>query len=171
MACNVKTVFLSGLILLTGAVTTATAQDTNQQTMSLSTNGWQTSCNAISRKAVQECRLQTSAVLTGKGQRLVDFSIQIPDENAQPVMMLRVPLEVSLNDGIAMQVDEGKLFSYSFQSCNNSGCYVGSPLDKDLLAAMIKGNNIAVSFKNTVKNDISLTLPLTGFGEAYESVK
>lgn len=168
---NVKAFCLGALVVIMGAVVQATAQESNQQTLSLTTSGWQTSCNAVNRKAAVECRVEANAVLTESGQRLTDFTIRVPEAKAQPLLMVRVPLEVSLSVGITMKVDEGKLFSYSLQTCNTSGCYFGNPLDKDLLAAMIKGKQLIMTMQDTSQNDISLTLPLNGFAEAFTLVK
>lgn len=186
-----KTFCLTGVVLLGGALSStmspalaqadkkpaaaaapaAAAPADNQQTLQMTTSGWQTRCGAKDRKAPLECVVEASAVLNNNGQRLTDFSVRIPDAKAAPVMMVRVPLEVQLTAGVNLKVDEGKVFSYPLQTCNNNGCFLGNPLDQDLLAAMIKGKNIVVSFKDTVQNDIRLTLPLDGFGDAFNAVK
>ena len=177
-----KKAALTGLaLLLAGAFAPVMAQETkqtenaapsaNQQTLSLATSGWQTRCSAKDRKAALECVIEASAVLNNNGQRLTDFSIRIPEPKAAPVMLLRVPLEVSLAAGVNVKVDEGKLFSYPLQTCNNNGCFIGNKLDQDLLKALIKGNNLVIAFKDTAQNDIRLSLPLNGFGDAFAAVK
>lgn len=147
------------------------APSANQQTLSLATSGWQTRCSAKDRKAALECVVEASAVLNNNGQRLTDFSIRVPEPKAAPVMLLGVPLEVSLAAGVNVKVDEGKLFSYPLQTCNNDGCFIGNKLDQDLLKAMLKGSNLAISFKDTAQNDIRLTLPLNGFSDAFTAIK
>ena len=176
-----KAAFTGLTLLLVGAFASARAQETkkaeettqqaNQQTLSLVTSGWQTRCSAKDRKVALECVVEASAVLNNNGQRLTDFSIRVPEPKAAPVMLLRVPLEVSLAAGVNVKVDEGKLFSYPLQTCNNNGCFIGNKLDQDLLKALIKGNNLVIAFKDTAQNDIQLTLSLNGFNNAFEAIK
>lgn len=178
----IKKAALTGLtLLLAGAFAPAIAQEAkqpenaapsaNQQTLSLATSGWQTRCSAKDRKTALECVVEASAVLSNNGQRLTDFSIRVPEPKAAPVLLLRVPLEVSLAAGVNVKVDEGKVFSYPLQSCNNHGCFIGNKLDQDLLKALIKGSNVVIAFKDTAQNDIRLSLPLNGFGDAFAAVK
>ncbi|MCF7647247.1 invasion associated locus B family protein [Bacillus subtilis] len=176
-----KAALASLTLLLAGAFAPAIAQEAkqpenatplaNQQTLSLATSGWQTRCSAKDRKTALECVVEASAVLSNNGQRLTDFSIRVPEPKAAPVMLLRVPLEVSLAAGVNVKVDEGKVFSYPLQSCNNNGCFIGNKLDQDLLKALIKGSNLVITFKDTAQNDIRLSLPLNGFGDAFAAVK
>lgn len=170
MQTKIIAMCLVGLGALTVASLPAKAEN-QQQTLSLTTSGWQSRCVAKDRKAPLECVVESYAVLSNNDQRLTDFSIRVADAKAQPVMMVRIPLEVSLSAGINLKVDEGKTFSYPLQTCNNNGCFIGNVFDKDLLTAMIKGQNIVVSFKDTAQNDIRLTLPLNGFSNAYDGVK
>ena len=182
MRTIMKKAALTGLtLLLAGAFAPVMAQETkqtenaapsaNQQTLSLATSGWQTRCSAKDRKAALECVVEGSAVLNNNGQRLTDFSIRVPEPKAAPVMLLRVPLEVSLAAGVNVKVDEGKLFSYPLQTCNNNGCFTGNTLGPDLLKVMLKGSNLVISFKDTAQNDIRLTLPLNGFSDAFTAIK
>lgn len=176
-----KAALASLALLLAGAFAPAIAQEAkqpenaapsaSQQTLSLATSGWQTRCSAKDRKTALECVMEASAVLSNNGQHLTDFSIRVPEPKAAPVMLLRVPLEVSLAAGVNVKVDEGKVFSYPLQSCNNNGCFIGNKLDQDLLKALIKGSNLVIAFKDTAQNDIRLSLPLNGFGDAFAAVK
>lgn len=178
MQIRMKTLCLIVMGLSATIIVSARAQNeqsaaasNTQQTLELKTSGWQSKCVARDRQAPLECVIEASAVLSNNGQRLTDFSIRIPDAKAQPLMLVRVPLEVALTAGLNLKVDDGKTFSYPLQTCNNDGCFVGEAIDKDQLAAMIKGANVEVSFKDTAQNDIRLKLPLKGSGDAYKGVK
>ncbi|MGU3574407.1 invasion associated locus B family protein [Brucellaceae bacterium C25G] len=76
-----------------------------------------------------------------------------------------------MTEGVSLNVDEEKVFKYALQTCNNNGCYLGHSLDKDLLTAIFKGNSLVLSMQDTVQNDIRLSSLLSGFSNAFASVK
>ena len=57
------------------------------------------------------------------------------------------------------------------QTCENRGCYAGSTIPPDLLAALKSGKQLKVSFQNLGKETITIPMPLTDFAAAYDKIK
>ncbi len=69
------------------------------------------------------------------------------------------------------QVDDGKATDLQIQTCENRGCYAGSAIAPDLLAALRTGKQLKVSFQNLGKENITIPIPLTDFAAAYDRIK
>jgi len=133
--------------------------------------GWAVRCNSASRDAPLECAMEQTAVLTKTGQLIVLVNIRIPSDTRTPVALVQLPLGLNLPGGAKMQVDEGKATDLQIQTCENRGCYAGTPIAPELLAALKSGKQLKVSFQNLAKETINIPMPLTDFATAYEKIK
>jgi invasion protein IalB len=57
------------------------------------------------------------------------------------------------------------------QTCENRGCYAGTSIAPDLLAAMKSSKQLKVSLQNLAKETITIPMPLTDFATAYDKIK
>lgn len=133
--------------------------------------GWVSSCQAPSRDAPLECRMDQRAVLKQTGQIVASVTIRVPADTRKPVLMVRVPLGLSIDSGVTLAVDGSKGRSLPIQTCDGGGCYAGAPLPADLLAALSKGNELDIVFQNLEKAPIKLVMPLAGFTDAYARIR
>jgi invasion protein IalB len=133
--------------------------------------GWAARCTSASRSAPLECAMEQTAVLTKTGQLIVLVNIRIPSDSRSPVALVQLPLGLNLPDGAKMQVDEGKVTTLPIQTCENRGCYASTPVVPELLAALKSGKQLKVSFQNLGKETITIPLPLSDFGGAYDKIK
>jgi len=115
--------------------------------------------------------MEQTAVLTKTGQLIVLVNIRIPSDTRTPVALVQLPLGLNLPGGAKMQVDEGKATDLQIQTCENRGCYAGTPIAPELLAALKSGKQLKVSFQNLAKETINIPMPLTDFATAYEKIK
>jgi invasion protein IalB len=72
---------------------------------------------------------------------------------------------------VSLAVDGGAGETLPIQTCEASGCYIGSALSPTLLAAMKKGKQLVVTFQNTQKNAIAMPISLNGFTAAFASIE
>ena len=133
--------------------------------------GWAVRCTSASRTAPLECAIEQTAVLTKTGQLIVLVNIRVPADTRAPVALVQLPLGLHLPGGARLQVDDGKTTDLQIQTCENRGCYAGSPIAPELLAALRSGKQLKVSFQNLGKETITIPMPLTDFAAAYDKIK
>ncbi len=133
--------------------------------------GWNARCTSASRAAPLECAMEQTAVLSKTGQLIVLVNIRVPADTRAPVALVQLPLGLHLPGGAKLQVDDGKATDLQIQTCENRGCYAGSAIAPDLLAALRSGKQLRVSFQNLGKENITIPIPLTDFAAAYDRIK
>jgi invasion protein IalB len=133
--------------------------------------GWNARCTSASRAAPLECAMEQTAVLSKTGQLIVLVNIRVPADTKAPVALVQLPLGLHLPGGAKIQVDDGKAADLQIQTCENRGCYAGSAIAPDLLAALRSGKQLKVSFQNLGKENITIPIPLTDFAAAYDRIK
>lgn len=133
--------------------------------------GWAARCTSASRTAPLECAMEQTAVLSKTGQLIVLVNIRVPADTRAPVALVQLPLGLNLPGGAKIQVDDGKATDLPIQTCENRGCYAGSPIAPDLLAALKSGKQLKVSFQNLGKETITIPMPLADFAAAYDKIK
>lgn len=115
--------------------------------------------------------MEQNAVLTKTGQTVVLVNIRVPGDTRAPVALIQLPLGLNLAAGAKIQVDEGKSTDLPVQTCEQRGCFVSAPLAPDLLAAMKSGKQLKVSFQSMARETVTVPMPLTDFGAAYDKIK
>jgi invasion protein IalB len=133
--------------------------------------GWAAHCGSASREAPLECAVEQTAVLQKTGQLIVLVNIRVPSDTHAPVAVVQLPLGLNLPDGAKLQVDDGRPTDLQIQTCEARGCYAGTPVAPDLLAALKSGKQLKISFQNLGKETITIPLPLGDFAAAYDKIK
>jgi invasion protein IalB len=133
--------------------------------------GWAARCGSASRDAPLECAIEQSAVLPKTGQLVILVNVRVPADTHTPSALIQLPLGLNLPGGAKLQVDEGKATDLQIQTCEARGCYAGTAIAPDLLAAMKSGKQLKISFQNLAKETMTVPLPLTDFAAAYDKIK
>jgi invasion protein IalB len=133
--------------------------------------GWIARCGSASRDAPLECAIEQNAVLPRTGQLVIAVNIRVPADTRAPSALIQLPLGLNIPNGAKLQVDEGKTTDLQIQTCEARGCYAGTTIAPDLLAAMKSGKQLKVSFQNLNKETLTVPLPLADFAAAYEKIK
>jgi invasion protein IalB len=133
--------------------------------------GWVARCGSASRDAPLECAIEQNAVLPRTGQLVIAVNIRVPADTRTPSALIQLPLGLNIPNGAKLQVDEGKTTDLQIQTCEARGCYAGTAIAPDLLAAMKSGKQLKVSFQNLNKETLTVPLPLADFAAAYEKIK
>jgi invasion protein IalB len=133
--------------------------------------GWAARCGSASRDAPLECAIEQSAVLPRTGQLVILVNIRVPADTHTPSAMIQLPLGLNLPGGAKLQVDDGAATDMQIQTCEARGCYAGTTIAPDLLAAMKTGKQLKISFQNLNKETLTVPLPLADFAAAYEKIK
>jgi invasion protein IalB len=133
--------------------------------------GWVARCGSASRDAPLECAIEQNAVLPRTGQLVIAVNIRVPADTHTPSALIQLPLGLNIPNGAKLQVDDGKAADLQIQTCEARGCYAGTTIAPDLLAAMKSGKQLKVSFQNLNKETLTVPLPLADFAAAYEKIK
>jgi invasion protein IalB len=133
--------------------------------------GWAARCGSASRDAPLECAIEQSAVLPRTGQLVILVNIRVPADTHTPSALIQLPLGLNLPGGAKLQVDDGAATDLQIQTCEARGCYAGTAIAPDLLAAMKSGKQLKVSFQNLNKETLTVPLPLADFAAAYDKIK
>jgi invasion protein IalB len=86
-------------------------------------------------------------------------------------MLVQLPLGLFLPVGAKLQVDEGKPLDLQVQTCEAQGCFAGSAMDAELLAAIKAGKQLTIEVQTLNREKLSFAIPLEGFTAAYERVR
>jgi invasion protein IalB len=133
--------------------------------------GWVARCGSPGRDAPLECAIEQNAVLPRTGQLVIAVNIRVPADTRTPSALIHLPLGLNIPNGAKLQVDDGKTTDLQIQTCEARGCYAGTAIAPDLLAAMKSGKQLKVSFQNLNKETLTVPLPLADFAAAYEKIK
>jgi invasion protein IalB len=133
--------------------------------------GWAARCGSASRDAPLECAIEQSAVLPRTGQLVILVNIRVPADTHTPSALIQLPLGLNLPGGAKLQVDDGTVTDMQIQTCEARGCYAGTTIAPDLLAAMKSGKQLKISFQNLNKETLTVPLPLADFATAYDKIK
>jgi invasion protein IalB len=133
--------------------------------------GWTARCASASRDAPLECAIEQSAVLPRTGQLVILVNIRLPADTHTPSALVQLPLGLNIPGGAKLQVDDGVTADMQIQTCEARGCYAGTTIAPDLLAAMKSGKQLKVSFQNLNKETLTVPLPLADFAAAYDKIK
>jgi invasion protein IalB len=133
--------------------------------------GWIARCGSASRDAPLECAIEQNAVLPKTGQLVIAVNIRVPADTHTPSALIQLPLGLNLPGGAKLQIDDGKAVDLQIQTCEARGCYAGTAIAPDLLAAMKAGKQLKISFQNLAKETLTVPLPLADFAAAYDKIK
>jgi invasion protein IalB len=133
--------------------------------------GWAARCGSASRDAPLECAIEQSAVLPRTGQLVILVNIRVPADTRTPSALVQLPLGLNLPGGAKLQVDDGTATDMQIQTCEARGCYAGTTIAPELLAAMKSGKQLKISFQNLNKETLTVPLPLADFAAAYDKIK
>src|SRR5258707_3329452 len=133
--------------------------------------GWVARCGSASRDAPLECAIEQNAVLPRTGQLVIAGNIRVPADTHTPSALVQLPLGLNLPGGAKLQVDDGMAADMQIQTCEARGCYAGTTIAPDLLAAMKSGKQVKISFQNLNKETLTVPLPLADFAAAYDKIK
>lgn len=158
-----------GVLLV--VATPALSQDAPRSGDAAAGPAWSTDCRAEARSGPLNCRMEQRIVVAKTGQLVGMVSIRVPSETREPVAMIQAPLGLSLDAGIALDVDGETVETLPLQTCDAGGCYAGSAVKPELLSALSRGTTLTLIVQNLDKQPIKLPLSLSGFAAAFAKVK
>lgn len=147
----------------------APQQQQAQPNVQLAVSGWQVQCN--NNGSALDCRAYIDAVRGEKRQVVTSIAVRYVADAKKPVIIIQVPLGILVTEPITLTVDNEPPERFTIETCTPVGCFAGTATTDALMAKMRAGKEINVVFANLNKQPVTVTLPLAGFGVAYDKVK
>ena len=84
------------------------------------------------------------------------------------VFRLLTPVGLLIHPGFRFSIDKGAALAGEFEICMPNGCFAESKVKGGTIDALKKGTTLNVVFKNSANNELTFTLPMAGFGKAFD---
>ena len=134
---------------------------------------WRVECTGDGK--ILDCRAvqQLFQRIPNQGDRLLVAVLvrRPPDPKAAAQMTMQLPLGLNLTEAVQVRVDGGPAERQQIQTCTNIGCFVQMPINDKLVASMRTGKDLKVTVQGPDKKPVEMSLPLLGFGLAFDKVK
>jgi len=158
-AAVVWTAVFAGLMTAPG-MTAPRAQDVAAWRVECTGDGKTLDCRAVQQLFQRETRQLVLTVQVRKA----------PDPKAA-LMAIQLPLGLNLTEPVQLKVDNGAVERHPIQTCTNIGCFVTMTAAEKLVTAMRSGSDLQIGFQDGNKKPIELSVPLLGFGIAFDKVR
>lgn len=160
---------IAGIVLPAAALAQGAAQ---QPTVTDSrTNGsWSVRCV---KTAATFCDMTQVSYVRGRNLRLATIAINYLPKNNSYIGHFIVPLGVSFDAGLGLDVGSFHQAKLRYRRCERDGCVVEGALPATLVAAMQNSNTAKGSMKITFVNGRKIDVPivLDGFSDSLDLLK
>ena len=130
---------------------------------------WRVECTGDGKTL--DCRAVQALFHRESRQLLISVLVRRPADSKLAQMTIQLPLGLNLTEPVNIKVDNGAQENYPIQTCTNVGCFLSATLNDKQLALMRSGNELKVTIHDQSKKPVELSLPLLGFGIAYDKVR
>jgi invasion protein IalB len=153
------------LTILIAAAQSARAQQAPEGTPA----AWRVECAGDGKTL--DCRA-VQQVFHRETRQLVASALVRPAADGKTgAMVITLPLGLNLTEPVLVKVDNGTAERQSIQTCTNVGCFVAMTLTDKIIAAMRAGSDLKITVQDANKKPIEVSLPLLGFGIAFDKAK
>jgi invasion protein IalB len=84
------------------------------------------------------------------------------------IVRLLMPIGLLLRPGFRFAVDKGATLDGNFEICFPNGCFAEAKVKQATVDQLKKGSTLRVSVKNQVAAEVIFSIPLAGFGKAFD---
>jgi len=130
---------------------------------------WRVECTGDGKSL--ECRAIQQIFQMPSRQLVASVAARFDPQAKAGVVSILLPLGLNLTEPVLVKVDNGPPERQPIQTCNNSGCLVTLTAVEKLLAAMRTGIDLKITVQDASKKPVEMSLPLLGFGIAYDKTK
>jgi invasion protein IalB len=114
------------------------------------------------------CFIMQDLFIKKSGQRLLRVAVGYLGPDNKPMLFLTTPLGIFLPPGIAISIDDRDGHKTPFRVCIPKGCKASIMLNKKLIGALKKGNQMKVAFfDGGTQKQITVEISLTGFSKGF----
>lgn len=151
------------------AVMAASAAPAQQQAPESPPAAWRVECSGDGKTL--ECRAIQQVFHRETRQLVLSVAVRPAADGKSGAMLMTLPLGLNLTEPVLVKVDNGAPERQAIQTCTNVGCFVAMTLTDKLIAAMRTGTDLKITVQDANKKPIEMSLPLLGFGVAFDKAK
>jgi invasion protein IalB len=129
---------------------------------------WTVQCYPV--KTPTPCQMLELRVAKKTGQRILGVLLAYAPETNAHVIKVSVPLGVSLQNGLIINLDSWKSPPVKFHACDQGGCYIESAIGADIVGQLSKAANAKVRIVSIDGKPYDLVFSLKGFTEAHNAM-
>ena len=130
---------------------------------------WRVECSGDGKTL--ECRAVQQVFQRETRQLVVSVVVRPAADGKTGAMVMTLPLGLNLTEPVQVKVDNGAPERQAIQTCTNVGCFVAMTLADKFLSAMRGGQDLKITVQDANKKPIEMSLPLLGFGLAFDKAK
>jgi invasion protein IalB len=130
---------------------------------------WRVECSGDGKTL--DCRAVQQVFHRESRQLLVSVAVRPAADGKSGAMVMTLPLGLNLTEPVLVKVDNGTPERQAIQTCTNVGCFVAMTLTDKLIAAMRTGADLKITVQDANKKPVEMSLPLLGFGLAFDKAK
>jgi invasion protein IalB len=130
---------------------------------------WRVECSGDGKTL--DCRAVQQLFQRDTRQLLVSMLVRKAPDPKSALVTLQLPLGLNLTEPVQLKVDNGQPEKQPIQTCTNTGCFVSMTANERLLTAMRSGTELKIAVQDASKNPVEMSLPLLGFGLAFDKAK
>jgi invasion protein IalB len=130
---------------------------------------WRVECSGDGKTL--DCRAVQQVFHRETRQLVVSVAVRPSPDGKTGAMVMTLPLGLNLTEPVLVKVDNGAPERQAIQTCTNVGCFVAMTLTDKLIAAMRSGNDLKITVQDANKKPVEMSLPLLGFGIAFDKAK
>jgi invasion protein IalB len=152
---------------------TAIAQQQNEIIVDEGHGDWRVTCSKVKSDQVETTQCVMSQTQKRKDSEKVLLGVQIQPMAGEKISgRIRLPLGVSLKDGVTLRVDDEEPFAaLAYRTCLPHGCIVPFQFDSDTVKRLKDGGGLKLSLVSVNNKRFGFAVSLKGFTAAYNRVK
>ena len=162
---------LLGHMTLTAAPAAAQQQQQQLQNITKTTNGaWTLECGTVPANGQRICQMSQFANDPQTNKPVIQAAVLQPPGAQNAILRLIAPLGVWLRPGVELSIDGGQPNKLNFEFCLREGCIAQLPMTPGLVAAMKKGKAANLTLRNIRRQQVSLSVSLSGFTKSFNGL-
>ena len=130
---------------------------------------WRVECSGDGKTL--DCRAVQQLFQRDTRQLLVSMLVRKAPDPKAALVTLQLPLGLNLTEPVQLKVDNGQPEKQPIQTCTNTGCFVSMTASERLVTTMRSGSELRITVQDASKNPVEMSLPLLGFGLAFDKAK
>lgn len=130
---------------------------------------WTIRCYPV--QSVSPCDMYQEQGNSQTGQRVLSVSIAFAPSVNRHLMVINVPLEVAIPQGVVVQTDTYTSPVLKYRMCTREGCFVQMAVDNALVEALARASGKAkINLVGDGGRKVSLPFSLKGFSAAHDDM-
>ncbi|MBF0421553.1 MAG: invasion associated locus B family protein [Magnetococcales bacterium] len=166
------TPFLPTLMVVVGAMVFAPHPAYARLNVGEKFGPWSFSCTAV---GVDKTRCGLVQVLTIKetGKNIVKVILGYLGKNNELVLIIHTPMNIFLDTGVLVKVDQGKQFKTALQRCQPQACIAALQVKPEFFTELTTGTSLKIGFVlwSEKKIPFIIPVPLKGIAEGMAKIK